>query len=180
MLYSIKLYLTLSLCILCIEGVAQVNNIKASRNDFKLTLAVDGDNYYETDVKAGPYIVGPNVLQIYPTEKVLMEVEQEQGVIKSLKVVKKNENPTKTIDISFMQKTDGKKHQQMMLSIFNPFDMNLKYRANIFLMKGNKWEATDVLPIMRGISSYETWPDIIVTIALDQWELSPDVNDKNK
>ena len=178
MRYSIKFYLTLSLCLICMVGVAQVNSIKTSRNDFKLTLAVDGENYYETDVKAGPYIVGPDVLQIYPTEKVLMEVEQVQGVIKSIKVVKENNNPAKTIEVSFMQNTEGKKHQLMMLTIKNPFDMDLKYRASIFLMKENKWVTTNVLPIKRGISSYETWPDIIVTIALDKWELSLDPNDK--
>jgi hypothetical protein len=78
-------------------GIAQVNPNKTSRNDFKLTLAVNGDNYYENDVKAGPYMVGPDVLQIYPTENVYMEVEEQNGIIKSLKVVNENKNPDKTI-----------------------------------------------------------------------------------
>jgi hypothetical protein len=83
--------------------------------------------------------------------------------------------------VSFKQNTEGKKHQIMMLTIKNPFDVSLKYRASIFLMKQNKWVTTNVLPIMPGISSYETWPDIIVTIALDQWafEQAPNGN-KNK
>ncbi|MEI8280282.1 MAG: hypothetical protein WCG87_11005 [Bacteroidota bacterium] len=171
MLCRIKLCVTLLLSLICVAGTAQVNSDKTSREDFKLKLAVDGDNYYETDIKAGPYIVGQDVLQIYPTEKVLLEVEETNGVIKSIKVVKENINPTKTIEVSFMQNTEGKKHQLMLLSIKNPFDMELKYRASIFLMKEKKWEFTNVLPIMGGLFSYETWPDIIVTIALDKWEL---------
>lgn len=175
---STKFYITLILCLICMPGTAQVNNDKTNRNDFKLTLAVDGDNYYESDVKAGPYMVSPDVLQIYPTETVLMEVEQEKGVIKSFKVVKENKNPAKTIEVSFKQETEGKKHQLMMLKIKNPFDMTLKYRANIFLMKQNKWITTDVVPVMPGIFSNEMWPDIIVTIVLDQWTLSVDPNSK--
>lgn len=169
----IKFYLTLLQCFICMAGMAQLNRINVSRTDFKLTLAVDGDNYYESDVKAGPYIVGPNVLQIYPGEKLLVELELKRGVIENLRVVEKNRNPSRTIEVSFMQNTEGKKHQLMMLTIKNPFDMELKYRAAIFLMKENKWIVTNVLPIKPGISSYEVWSDIVVTIALDQWRLLP-------
>jgi hypothetical protein len=151
---------------------AQQDNTRVNRNDFKLNLAVDGDTFYESDVKAGPYIVGKDVLQIYPSEKVLLEVEQEHGVIKSLKVVKENRNPAKTIEVSFDQKANGKKHELMMLKIKNPFNMELKYRTSIFLMKESKWKSSNVLPVPAGLSSFETWPDIIVTIALDQWEFA--------
>jgi|GEM_PF-483115 len=178
MRFWIKIYLALLLCLTCTAGIAQENSAKTSRKDFKLTLAVDEDNFYESNIQAGPYIVGPDVLQIYPGENVFMEVEQEHGVIKSLKVVTENKNPAKTVEISFKQNTEGRKHQTMMLTIKNPFDVSLKYRASIFLMKQDKWKPTSVMPVMAGISSNEMWPDIIVTIALDQWQFSPDLNGK--
>lgn len=87
-----------------------------------------------------------------------------------MKTVKENLNPEKTITISFTQQTDGKKNIGMMLKIDNPFDKKLEYKANMFLMKNNKWVSTNVLPVQPKLSHFETWPDIIVTIALSDWK----------
>ena len=98
-------------------------------------LAVDGGTFYETDIKASPYINGPNILQIYPGEKVYVEVNQDHGDIKSFQCMKENKNPNKTIEVSFTQNVNNKQHEGMMLKISNPFSMDLKYRASIFTLK---------------------------------------------
>jgi hypothetical protein len=38
-----------------------------------------------------------------------------------------------------------------------------------FPLQGSKWIETDVLPVMAGLSGFETWPDIFTSIALSGW-----------
>ena len=167
-----RLPFIIAFCITSIVLYAQDGNIKKEREDFTLKLAVDGKTIYESDIKASAYLNGPNVLQLYPGEKVFIETEQANGVISSMQVVKENKNPNKTIAISFTQNVDGEKHKGMLLEIDNPFKMALKYSCKMFLMNQKKWVETDVLPVKANLTSFETWSDIVVTIALDNWKLS--------
>lgn len=63
------------------------------------------------------------------------------------------------------------KHMMMMLSVKNPFTKDLNYKAGIYLMKYNKWISTSIEPVMAEKMSFETWPDIIVSIVLNDWTL---------
>ena len=164
-----RLFLFIALYALSITLYAQ-ENIKEKRAGFKLVLAVDGSAFYESDIKPSAYLNGPNILQLYPGEEVFLEVEQINGIIKSIKTVKENKNPFKTIEASFAQNVEGQKHKGMTLQICNPFNMILTYSAKMFLMKEDKWVNTDALPVKDNLSSFETWPDIIVTIALNDWK----------
>ena len=149
------------------------NNDLPQRNNFTLHLAVDDTVFYNSEIKASSYILPENTIQLYPGENIFVEVELVRKEIKSMKTVKENLNPAKTIKISFSQETDdtdSRKHRGMMLEIENPFDKKLEYEAQMYLMNHNKWVVTDVLPIQPNLSSYELWNDIIVTIALTGWK----------
>lgn len=146
------------------------SNYLPQRDAFKLNLAVDDINFYNADIKASAYVLPDNTIQLYPGETVYVEVELINREIKSMKTVIENLHPEKTLIISFSQQTEGKIHKGMMLKIENPFNKKLVYKANMFLMKYDKWAPTTVLPIQPKLSSYETWPDLIVTIALTGWE----------
>jgi len=139
------------------------------RTAYKLIVAVDKKNFYEEDLKATPFVLPDKTVQLYPGETVYIEVEQENGVIKSMKAVKEILDPAKTLTISFTQIAEKKIHQQMMLKVTNPFKQQLVYNASIFLMNQKKWAVTDVYPVEAGLSAYETWPDIITSIGLSQW-----------
>ena len=111
-------------------------------------------------------------MQIYPGETIYVEVEQDKGVIKSMKAVKKINNPKTTLTITFSQKSENNIHQMMMLKIQNPFPKNLTYEAKMFLLKQNKWFDTDVYPVMAGLSAFETWSDIIISLGLGSWKFT--------
>jgi len=163
-------YLFIQLFLLAISFHSHAQDTtEIKRTPYKLTVAVDDSSVYEQDIKAGPYIFPDKTIQLYPGENIYVEVEQDNGIIKSMKTVKENKNPSKTLSISFTQSTKNKVHEEMILKILNPFSQNLVYKANIFLLKQNKWVNTDVLPIQSGLSGYETWPDIIISIALGKW-----------
>jgi hypothetical protein len=140
------------------------------RTPYTLRVNVDNDNFYEDQIGATPYVFPNNGMQVYPGETIYVEVEQENGVIKRLKAVKEINNPKTTLTITFSQESENKIHQMMMLKIQNPFPKDLGYKAKMFLLKQNKWVNTNVYPVTAGLSAFETWPDIIISLALGNWE----------
>ncbi|HTE30578.1 MAG TPA: hypothetical protein VK666_09425, partial [Chryseolinea sp.] len=123
------------------------------------------------DIKATAYVLPNKAIQLYPGEIVFVEIEEENGVIKAVTAVEKNVNPQKTLTISFTQNVKKKTHESTMLKIGNPFSQELIYSSRIFLLDHHKWVATNVLPVPARLSAYESWPDIITSIALGNWEL---------
>ena len=59
----------------------------------------------------------------------------------------------------------------MMLSVFNPFEQDLGYSAIIYLLMYGRWVESEVIDIKPESTGYETWRDIICTIALTDWKL---------
>jgi hypothetical protein len=159
-------------CLLFFSAFSQGSNDLPGRKGFTLILPVDKTYEYTDSIKAGPYIVHEGIIQIYPGESIYVEVEESNGSIKSMKTVKENLNPAKTISISLTQIAENHVHQSMMLKINNPFTKDLTYSVKNFLMKSNRWVGTDVLPVAAGLSSFESWPDLIVTMALFDWKFT--------
>lgn len=151
--------------------VVSSNDILAQvkRFPYKLSVIVDESTVYEEDVKATSYVLPGNTIQLYPGENIYVEVELTGGVVTSMNAVKENTNPSKTLAISFTQIISNKTHKSMLLKITNPFKGKLSYSAAIFLMQQKKWVNTDVYPVEAEISSFESWPDIITSIALSKW-----------
>jgi hypothetical protein len=148
--------------------LSQSNDLP-KREAFNLEIPVSDSTYYEAAIDASSYVLPDNTIQLYPGETIYVEVELKKKKIVSMKTVKENLHPEKTLEISFSQQTEGNTHQGMMLSVHNPFDMTLEYKATIFLMAYNKWAPTTIMPVYPKISSYELWQDILVTIALSDW-----------
>ncbi len=142
------------------------------RIPYTLRIDVDKVNFYEDQIGATPYVFPNNGMQIYPGETIYVEVEQYNGVINSMKAVKQINNPKKTLTISFSQKSENKIHQMMMLEIRNPFPKNLTYEAKMYLLKQNQWFDTNVYPVMAGLSAFETWTDIIISLGLGSWKFT--------
>jgi len=145
-------------------------NEKPKREEYILKLPVDGEQFYEQKVESTPYFVKENVLQIYPGEKLFIEVESTKNEITSMKVVKENINPGKTVEMEFTQETKDKKNKMMMLKIINPFNKDLEYKAMMFIVGHDNWINTDVFPVKAKLTGYETWTDVIITIVLSDWK----------
>ena len=142
------------------------------RTPYTLKIEVDKKNVYEDQIGATPYVFPNNGMQIYPGETIYIEVVEENGVIKRMKAVKEITNPKTTLTIKFSQKSEKKIHQMMMLEVQNPFPKNLIYDAKMFLLSHNKWVSTSIYPVMAGLSGFETWTDIIISLGLDNWQFT--------
>ncbi len=161
-LYILSLLCSVNICL------AQSNDLP-KRDAFDLVIPVSDSAFYNAHIDASSYVLPDNTIQLYPGETIYVEIELKKKKILSMKTVKENIHPEKTIKISFSQTTEGKVHQLMMLHIENPFDLTLDYKATIFLMAYGKWAPTTVVPVWPKKSAYETWPDVLVTIALSDW-----------
>jgi hypothetical protein len=150
---------------------AQNNNVLPERQIYKLNLPVDKGSVYEMDVPASPYVQKNSIVQIYPGETIYLEAEERDGNL-LLTSVKKIEHPEKTITVTCIQNIKNKKHEGIMLKVDNPFKKDLVYTAMIFPMNANKWLHSNVLPVNAGLSSFELWPDVILTIGLANWKFA--------
>lgn len=146
------------------------DSTQLKRTPYRLTVAVDKKTNYEEDIKSTPYVLPNKAIQLYPGETVFLEIEQEKGIIKTVTAVDKNINPHKTLTISFSQIVKKKVHELTMLRIENPFSQDLVYTSKIFLLQQYRWADTNVYPVRSKLSAFETWPDIIISIALGNWE----------
>ena len=89
-----------------------------------------------------------------------------------MKAVPEIRDPKITLTIKFSQTSEKRVHQAMILHIQNPFPQNLTYQAKMFSLKYSKWVDTDVYPVMAGLSAFETWPDIIISLGLGSWKFT--------
>jgi len=142
------------------------------RTPYKLSLPVDKNSIYEEDIKATPYVLPDKTVQIYPGETIYVEVRQDSGKIISMTAVKEIKDPTLTLTIKLIQSVKKKVHEMTMLEIHNPFASRLNYKAFMFLLRQKKWVETNVYPVEPGLSGFETWPDVIVSLGLGDWTFS--------
>lgn len=146
-------------------------NDKPDREEFTLELPVDKVHFYTLDVAKSPYFVQPTLLQIYPGEKLNVQAEMKDGNIASMKVVKDNLHPERTITMSFEYEKQEDGGTYMMLVVNNPFDKPLHYEALMYTPKSNAWATTSILDVMPKIAGEETWPHPIVSLTLFNWKL---------
>jgi hypothetical protein len=136
------------------------------RKPYLLKVEVDKKTTYEENLPEGNYVLPDQTVQLYPGETVFIEIEQEKGLVKNVRAVTENKFPEKTLIISLSQISKKKVHQAMMLKIHNPFSYTLKYDAKTYLLNYKNWVNTRVMPVPPGLSSYETWPEIITSAAV--------------
>ena len=144
------------------------------RKPYTLHIAVDKQNFYEQVLPATVYVYPNNRVQLYAGETVFLEAQVANGTIARLRAVPVVTDSSNTIIINFYQTTEGIVHQTMILKVSNPFGKTLQYHARMFLLNQNKWVETSTLPVIAKLVSYETWQDIIISIALGDWKLGMD------
>jgi hypothetical protein len=101
-----KLFITLISILSFTISLAQ--NLKPTREAFSLKIPVNVEKVYEEDIKITPYFPRPLLLQIYPSEKLVIEVIVKADTIFLIQVVKENLHPEITVEIEFTQNVKNK------------------------------------------------------------------------
>jgi hypothetical protein len=159
-----------SICFLsiCLKSSGQ-DSTNLKRLSFKLRMPIDNNSVYTADIPSTPYVLPDNSIQLYPGENLYVKVDQLDGKITGLHAISQIEDSSSTLIITFSQATAGNAHQSMLLKIVNPFAFDLQYTARMLTLN-KKWVYTDVLPVRAQLASFETWPNVIVSIALGEWK----------
>ena len=142
---------------------------KTLRDAFVLEMPINGTQSFKMEVPQKPYFVTDGALQLYPFEKLFLEVEIKKDTIFAMHVVSQNLNPKNTIEIELMQQSHNGLHENMTLSIKNPFKKPLVYTAEIYTFARRKWTPTSIMPVAPKSSGFEIWNDAILTMVLSDW-----------
>lgn len=140
-----------------------------NRKAFTLEIAANETQQYKAEIPESPYFVKEKILQIYCGEKIFIECEIAKDTISKMKIVEKNINPKKTIEIEFNQHSEDRKNINTMLVVKNPFNRKLNYNALMFTPISQTWKPTSIIPIQPQLMNFETWPHAIITIVLEKW-----------
>lgn len=157
--------------LLVILSYGQAEKADNKRPAFELKLLVNDQQFYSSQMGESSYIINDTIIQIFAGEKLFVEADVVKGKLSNFQVVKEIRDKNKTLVIDFQQSVNGKVHEQMMLTIDNPFAKQLNYAAAMNLMKNKRWVNTTVYPVMAHLKSIEMWPDIITSLALFGFEL---------
>jgi hypothetical protein len=168
----IKKVLVLVFCLL-IDTISYCQSIQMSNNrpDYKIQLAVDDYMAYESTIKGSKYIIIDSVIQIFPGEKLYVESEILNNKVKSFRTVPEIQDTSKTLVIEFLQEVQGKKHEQMILMVYNPLNMDISYDALTEVMINKQGVFTSNIPVLARSKSYKKWPDIINSAILYSFKL---------
>ncbi|MFT7612436.1 MAG: hypothetical protein ACI9J3_001396 [Parvicellaceae bacterium] len=166
---TIRIALTLLTIVFLHASYGQ--NDLPNRESYVLTLPVDGVQFFEQKIESSPFFVHDNILQIYPGEFLFVEIEIAHDSIIAMKVVKENLNPKRTITVEFKQNSKDKISESMMLTIMNPTDKDLEYKAMMFIVGNSQWLTTSVYDVKSKLRGIELWNDVIITLALSDWKL---------
>jgi len=149
--------------------VQTVNSNK--RQPFQLKLLIDDSKSFSLPVNETDYVINDTILYIFAGEKLFVESTLTNNRVTKLRVVNEIKDPSKTFVIDFQQKTTGKVHQMMSLTISNPYNKQLRYKAMMNLLQNNKWVNTSVYPVLPNIKAIEMWQAPITMLALGSFEL---------
>ena len=144
-------------------------NQKDFRDSLTVKLTIDSRNSFTTVVEPSPYFIDKNELQIYPGEIIYIEIELKKRTILSMKVVEENKNPERTILISFDQNTRLQTHQGMNFRVTNPFDYDIKCKAEMMDMN-YIWKKIKPFRFKSQKSNYSILPEPMVSLLLSDFK----------
>jgi len=166
-----KIWVLVICSLFVVKGFGQSDKSNNQRPPFELKLLVNDQQLFNAQLGESSYIINDSIIQIFPGEKLFIEADVVNDKLSNFQVIKEIRDKSKTLVIDFQQKANGKVHEQMMLTIDNPFGTQLNYKAAMNLMKTKRWVDTSVYPVMAHLKSIELWPDLITSLALFKFEL---------
>lgn len=162
-----------------LTGCAHSGNLKPSPDEAKQTCPPDGcTEPYSFDLigddgktlsfsfKSRPPIVQGNFISIFPGETTHVLADVSGAELTNFRTTKQVEHPSRTLTFQFSQEEFEKGERLMLLTITNPFDRAIKFRAGMMLPSSDRLMKTSVCPLMPNGKNFESWPEPIFQIVL--------------
>lgn len=143
-------------------------NLRPERDAFVLQLPRNAKQSFIQQIDKTPYFVEKHTLQIYPHEKVNIEVEIKGDTIFSMASVAENLHPEKTIEIEFCQTVENHAAKPTILYVKNPFPRKLKYNIIAYFVEESQWVNINKFA-KPNWTSFDSWNKVISSLVLKDW-----------
>jgi hypothetical protein len=122
-----------------------------------------------------PFVANQYVT-VYAGERLFLEAQIHGDQLQPLQVVPFIANPSRTLILKLYQPAyvnTGiyRGPGGMMLTVFNPFNLPLTYKAAIMPADKTQAESTSSCAVMPGKSNYQSWKDPIILVWLTDFHL---------
>lgn len=118
----------------------------------------------DAEFQKTPYVFH-GVVSVLPGESLFLEGEVRDDDIANLRYVKDVADPRHTLTVGFRQVVDQDR-PRMLLSIANPFDRPVLYRAVVMLPGARVPVDRDTCPVQPRTQRSESWPEPVVQVFL--------------
>lgn len=152
-------------------ALAQSQNLLPGREGFLLKLPRNAQQAFIQEIGKTPYLIEDKTLQIYPGEKVNLEIEIKADTIYSMATVLHNLHPERTIEIEFCQTIENHKAKPSQVYVKNPFNKQLIYTAIVYDVEESQWQTT-AKTAKPNSTGRDNWPEIISSVVFKDWKLA--------
>lgn len=135
-----------------------------------IMLSVKAQNIAEIKSSENIFVYGQSI-KLFMGDKIYVEANLAGNSVQDFKIVRSITDSSKTITIEFKYENFGGQ-KSSLLTISNPFDIQLEYKAKIKPMSGNRFAATTTVPVLPKIYSMEMWPNKLDSIILSDFKIS--------
>jgi hypothetical protein len=126
--------------------------------------SICAQDIYNINQEENKFVYGESI-KLFIGDSLYVEAKIVGDFLRDYKVVDSITDPTITLIIKFTYDNFGM-HKASILSIKNPFDRQLNYKAKIKVFNRNRFYETSIMPILPKILSIEMWPDKLESIIL--------------
>lgn len=175
---SLACFILYSSCVLAAPTLDEVCSITECRSPTTVSVRISEDQASEIKLQKAPYYF-QNTANVVSGETLFLEANVVSGKIASLKYVKNNVRPEKTIVVTLSVMESDPSKISTMLEITKPLNEALIYKAMFHAASGNSFKKTSVCPVLSKQSTYENWPFLIFQMALVGFKLLSDSEAKD-
>ncbi|MDD5569668.1 MAG: hypothetical protein PHD97_00760 [Bacteroidales bacterium] len=137
---------------------------------FFLSASIHAQDVSVYDVKKADnkFVYNDKYVKVFINDNIKIQATADKDSLKSLKVVQKPTASTITIIVVKENYTGGK---GVMLKITNPYNKKMKYKVEVKVVGGDKYEDFSIKEIAPGTTTKEIWTGDVESIVLSEFVL---------
>jgi len=135
-----------------------------------IILSVKAQNITNVKSSENIFVYGQSI-KLFMGDKIYVEANIAGNSVQGFKVIRSITDYAKTITIELKYEDFGGQ-KSSILTISNPFENQIEYKAKIKSVSGNKYAVTSTVPVLPKIYSMEMWPNKLESIILSDFKIT--------
>ena len=144
--------------------------LTACRAPRTVTLVLDEEREMRQELPPFPYVY-QDVVYVVPGDDFRVTGEVQGDRLVNLRVVKEGESPPHALRVRFSQEVESGTSLRMVLALDSTLPRALRYRASVLAAESKGFQPTASCPVPPGKSAYESWPQPLRTLVLENLRL---------